>query len=227
MRRSLLVRPSAPIFGIGLNKTGTRSVAQATRLLGLRTLHNGDPELSRRVDESMDRGSSPFDVVDRSFEAIFDVEAVVRRFAQLDERHPGARFILTTRSMEDWIESRRRHVEANRRRHEVGEYDGGFLVVDVPRWEEEWIEHHRAVRSHFDGRADLLELDVTDSPGWEPLASFLGERAPRAAFPWQNRAGRGTYAPEGRLEPLGRRVAYARARASRVLRTAGGRMTGR
>jgi Sulfotransferase domain len=197
---------SAKIFGIGLNKTGTRSLASALRQLGFRTLHRGDVATSDLVDRAIEEGRPPLELVGEQYEAYLDVSAIVRRFDVLDGAYAASRFVLTTSDRADWIESRRRHVLANVQRAERGEYDGPFLEIDEPAWVEEWEAHHAAVLRHFAGRPDdLLVMDVRAGDGWETLAPFLGVRVPRRAFPWENREGRGTYAGGGRLDRVARR----------------------
>ena len=86
-------------------------------------------------------------------------------FELLDEQYPGSRFVLTVRPVDEWIESRRRHVETNVRRQAAGEYTGMFVTVDEDGWREEWDEHVRAVRDYFAGRDDFLEIDLATDPG--------------------------------------------------------------
>ena len=91
--------------------------------------------------------------------------------------------MLTTRPLDQWIESRRRHVERNVVEHEAGRYHGTFLTVDVEGWADEYVEHHRRVAEHFAGRPDLLVLRVTEGEGYERLCPFLGLPRPAAPFP--------------------------------------------
>ena len=104
----------------------------------------------------------------------------------LDGQYPGSRFLLTTRPLERWIDSRRRHVERNLNRKARGEYDGSFLVVDEAKWTDEWNHHHQRVRSYFGERPDFLELDLSREPSWGPLCNFLDLAEP-SAVPWANR----------------------------------------
>lgn len=183
-----------PILGIGLNKTGTRSLADALRELGFRTLHRGDRAASAAVEDDLAHGRPPLTGLGADFDAYFDVEAIVREFARLDAAYPTARFILTTRDLDGWLLSRERHVRGNQERAARGEYDGDFLEVDLDAWSQEFADHHRRVRDHFRGRDDLLEYQV-GVDGWEPLASFLDVDVPRTPFPHRNRRGEGTYRP--------------------------------
>ena len=67
----------------------------------------------------------------------------------LDTQYPGSRFVLTVRPVEQWIDSRRRHVENNIRRKAAGEYDGRFIVVEEEKWRREWSDHLDKVRAFF------------------------------------------------------------------------------
>ena len=95
--------------------------------------------------------------------------------------------MLTVRPVEAWIDSRRRHVERNQARKAAGTYDGNFLTVDEPAWRADWDRHLAAVRAHFAGRSDLVEVDLTHDPAWEPLCTLLDVPAPDEPFPWANR----------------------------------------
>lgn len=200
------------VFGIGLNKTGTRSLASATRLLGLRTMHKGDEATSALVDRAADEGVPLLTHLGAGFDAYFDVHGLVTRFAEVDAQYPGSRFILTTRDLDGWLDSREKHVQANRQREG---YDGTFLTVDRQAWIAEREAHHAAVHAYFAGRTDLLVLDVVDGERWEVLAPFLGVRAPRVAFPWENLDGKGTYRPERAWDRARRRGRYVMARGVR------------
>src|SRR5204863_4300532 len=94
------------------------------------------------------------------------------------------KFILTVRPLEDWLESRRSHVEANNRRRARGEYAGSFLEVDYQGWTAERDAHEERVRAHFANRpGDLLVMDISGGDGWEVLCPFLGIPVPDVPFP--------------------------------------------
>lgn len=184
------------VFGVGLNKTGTTSLAEALRILGYRTLHfEGEgcssQDILAGVGRAVREERHPFAHVPglRNVDAFFDVRAVDRYFPALDAAYPGSRFILHTRPMEAWLASREKHVRRNLEQQARGQYHGGWLTVDVDSWKHLWVDHHDRVRSHFRGRPDdLLEIDVTRGDGWETLTPFLGCREPAEPFPWANRS---------------------------------------
>lgn len=208
--------PSGKIFGIGLNKTGTRSLASALRILGFRTLHKGDAATSALVDQAADDGLPLLHLIGDRYDAYFDVDAIVHRFRELDSQYPNSRFILTTSDVDSWLNSRRRHAEANQRRWAEGRYDGSLLEVDMTGWRHEWEEHHELVRAYFADRSDdLLIFDVRAGDDWTSLAPFLGSPIPNRPFPWENRDGSGTYQSEAAWHRARRRINYAIGRARR------------
>jgi Sulfotransferase domain len=183
--------PRRFVFGIGLNKTGTSSVHEALRILGYRSQHWGGPQARALVRQAMAEGKPMLHYLDPELEAVFDLEEVTYNFELADAQYPGARFILTVRDLEGWVESRRRHVESNRLAKAAGKYHGPFLEIDVDAWVADYLAHAERVRDHFRGRPnDLLELDIAAGDGWEPLCEFLGHEVPGVPFPAQNR-----YAP--------------------------------
>jgi hypothetical protein len=154
--------------------------------LGYKALHNGGLETMASVQKAIDEGKPMLTYLDPSFDAFTDLFGVTYFFFLADVHYPGSRFILTVRDLEDWLESRRRHVE---RDHQVkGSDHPALMPVDIDGWRTEYLRHEAVVRSYFAGRPDdLLVLDITAGEGWEPLCEFLGRPVPDAPFPWRNR----------------------------------------
>lgn len=158
------------------------------KILGFRSLHYGGPATHDAVQRAIDDGAPLLRDLDPRFDTFSDIGLLSRRFRLLDEQYPGSRFVLTTRPVDAWIESRRRHVEFNRRRHASGRYAGDFLTVDEATWREEWEHHVRGVRDYFTDRTDFLEVDLTADPSWGPLCTLLGMPEPTRSFPEANRS---------------------------------------
>ena len=175
------------IFGIGLMKTGTNSLRQALEILGYKSLHGGRPETMWTVQRAIDEGSPMLSYIDPEYEAFTDILGLTYYFSLADVQYPGSRFILTVRDIEDWLDSRRRHVEKNAKLKEAGQYDGVLVEVNLDAWATEYRRHEAVVRAYFAGRpSDLLIFDV-GVDGWEPLCEFLGRPLPEEPFPWQNK----------------------------------------
>lgn len=180
--------PARPrVFGIGLNKTGTSSLHEALEVLGLRSLHWGGPPIRRTVEAALADGRPLLADLDPAYDAFSDVAALSKNFCLLDHQYPGSRFVLTVRPVDDWVASRRAHVERNVELAATGEYRGDFLVVDEDAWRAEWSAHVPAARRYFSGRPDFLELDLGADPGWGPLCTLLDRPVPDAPYPWANR----------------------------------------
>ncbi len=164
------------VFGIGLSKTGTTSLAGALTLLGYRTVH--------------------YPPLDRLPELLADVDAatdtpVACRFRELDERYPGARFILTVRDRPGWLASARREF-AGRPVTEAWKREVRTRLYGVPDWQPAsflsgYDRHTAAVREHFAHRPkDLLVLDIFAGDPWPALCGFLRCPVPAVAFPHEN-----------------------------------------
>jgi hypothetical protein len=174
------------IFCIGLNKTGTISLHQALTALGFSSLHWGG-QASRRAVEQAIRENKPLLEHLGDYDAYSDIQRLSVNFDVLDQQYPRSRFILTTRDVEEWLDSRRRHVLRNRERKSRGEYDGTFLEIEPDRWRAQFVEHHERVEDYFRGRDDLLVMRVTEGDGYELLCPFLGVPTSSEAFPWSHR----------------------------------------
>ena len=174
------------IFCIGLNKTGTISLHQALTDLGFASLHWGGPASRRAVERAIREGAPLLEHLG-DYDAYSDIQRLSMSFDVLDQQYPGSRFILTIRDVDEWIDSRRRHVERNRERKERGEYDGTFLDIEPERWRRQFLEHQARVEEYFDGRNNLLVMRIIEGDGYERLCPFLGVRQPSSRFPWRHR----------------------------------------
>lgn len=175
------------VFCIGLNKTGTTTLHQAFEMLGVRSLHWGGPTSGKKVGRALREGR-PLVEDFPGIEAFSDIAGLSKRYAILDEQYPEARFILTTRPMEGWIESRRAHVLRNRERAARGEYTGTFLEIEPDAWRAEFEAHHAGVAEYFGDREDLLTMRITEGDGFDVLCPFLGLPVPAEPFPHRHKA---------------------------------------
>jgi hypothetical protein len=181
----------AKVFGIGMMKTGTWSLHEALGTLGYKSLHNGGLETMKLVQQAIGEGKPMLTYLDPSINAFSDVFGITYCFYLADVEYPGSRFILTVRDRDDWLDSRRRHIEKDQRTRAAGQHpDGheGVMEVDLEGWATEYARHEAAVRAYFADRPDdLLVFDLIGGDGWEPLCEFLGHAVPDAPFPWENR----------------------------------------
>lgn len=181
------------IFGVGLNKTGTKSLSRAVEILGFSSIHYAGHNTNDAIERAILEGKPIFSYCPRAIrksDAYFDIPATERHFDVADRQYPGSRFILHTRDLDAWLDSRERHVLRNQRFVAEGRYKGNWLDVDRAAWTEEWHTHHQRVRRYFADRPeDLLEVDVVRGDGWDKLAPFLGRPIPDEPFPFVTSTG--------------------------------------
>ena len=177
---------SMRIFGVGFNKTGTTSLHRALLALGFTSLHWGGPPVRYAVEGALAEGRPLLSDIEQ-VDAYSDIEPLYRNFDIVDRQYPGSRFVLTERDVDEWIDSRRRHVERNRRLRAAGHYHGAFLDIAPDQWRRDFEVHYAWVKQHFAGREELLVLRISDGEGYEQLCPFLGVDVPEHPFPWSNR----------------------------------------
>jgi hypothetical protein len=171
------------VFGIGLSKTGTLSLASALVILGYRTIHY--PMTMEQIDIN---------------DASMDV-TVSCRFDELDSLYPGSKFIFTIREMSSWLKSCEDHFTrrilldllSERTRALIvkarkGMYGTEFFDRDV--FKDVYVKHTKKVYDYFRDRPqDLLIMNICEGDGWSRLCPFLGHSIPDAPFPHRNESG--------------------------------------
>jgi len=179
-------QPHPRIFCIGLNKTGTKSLARAFELLGLRALHDAR-RATPAIERAAEQGLALLTWID-DYDCYTDAP-FYRWYRQLDEQYPNSRFIFNTREDEAWMQSRiARDRRWNATRRQPGEpprpCDRERLLALKHRREAE-------INTYFAARPqDLLILDLCAGQGWAEICAFLGLPPPRSAdgelhaFPW-------------------------------------------
>jgi 3'-phosphoadenosine 5'-phosphosulfate (PAPS) 3'-phosphatase len=175
------------IFGIGLSKTGTTSLANALQILGYKTKDNiGVVKYAAGDLSSMD-----LNVVD-AHDAVTDTP-IPSFYRELDATYPGSKFILTVRDSKGWSTSCRKqftrpHTERQNEAHRRLFSDlYGTDVFEEEGFASGYRRFVDGVRDYFKGRPqDLLVLDVSGGEGWEKLCAFLNRPVPDIPFPKAN-----------------------------------------
>jgi len=178
---------TSKIFGIGLSKTGTTSLANALELLGYRT--KDYIGVTKYVQG--DVGSIDLDTIDKH-DALTDTP-IPSFYRELDVRYPGSKFILTVRERASWARSckkqfTQRLAEVQNDAHKRLFIDlYGTDVFDETQFERGYEFFVKGVLEYFANRPnDLLVIDVTGGEGWEKLCRFLGKPTPDVPFPKAN-----------------------------------------
>lgn len=180
------------VFGIGLNKTGTRTLYKAGKILGLKAQHwtpqnftyyrNGKMEELFSVAEEYDLLCDwPWGLV---------VDDLVSKFGT------DTKFVLTYRmTPEHWFRSIVRHARANdsKRAREVRKAIYGS--ADPASNKKQYIDFYRShvdkTKRYFRNRSmegQILEVSWDSGHGWLQLCPFLNCDVPKNNFPHENRS---------------------------------------
>lgn len=173
------------IIGIGLNKTGTKSLGYCMQHWGFSHVSCSEEAFKLWCNSDFEKLLSWVEIYD-SFEdwpwPLF--------YQRIDRNFPGSKFILTKRkNPETWFESLcahadrtgptvyRKYVYGNEMPHAYKEHHIKF-----------YLDHLYSCREYFKNRPrDYLEVCWEDGDGWEELSRFLGLPLPLVAFPHENR----------------------------------------
>jgi hypothetical protein len=173
------------VFGIGLNKTGTSTLAACLRELGFR--HTScDLELTREVR----RGNMApvYDRADRY--GSFEDWPWPLVFEEMDEQYDDAKFVLTRRSSPKvWFSSLKRHaLRTGPTEYRAIAYGDEMPLGKRREHIRQYRAHNAAVRNHFADRPNrLLEVCWEEGDGWHELCDFLEKPIPDTDFPHERK----------------------------------------
>ena len=191
------------VFGIGLSKTGTSSLAVALERLGYNTIH------WRWGGKIV--GWTAFSY----FDAATDINTSAQ-FESLYYSFEGSKFVYTTRDLDSWNTSIENHfsryfgitspadIRAKYTERDFwGESDHGWdwhnairriqiwnaLYAPHNSWEEAYLSYDERVRNFFQDKPEdrFLKMSIVDGDQWEPLCDFLGLDIPDRPFPHANK----------------------------------------
>lgn len=184
------IEPMTKIFGIGLGKTGTTSLTDALKILGYAVYHwPCKPKYIRRL---LDGDFRLHDL--EEYDVILDCWPLIH-WQQLDRWYPDAKWILTIREEESWLESNRFHMDRSPMTPERAKFAKeyyrialyGTYVFNRDQWRDRYRLHNKAIREHFGER--LLEMNIVAGDGWPELCEYLGHEIPvDQPFPYSNKA---------------------------------------
>lgn len=160
------------IFGIGLSRTGTRSLADAFQLLGYNFIHN--PGRDGLFESQLDGAC--------------DI-SVTRYYKELDKTFPNSKFIHTIREKEQWLVSIEAHLKRkpskNRTERIIGNRIAIYGQVEFNKnlFSKKYDQHYNDVDTYFKERPeDLLIINICEGDGWEKLIPFI-----YGTFPHKNK----------------------------------------
>ena len=169
------------IFIIGFNKTATRAFHNLFKASNIKSVHWDNGDLAKKIVDNH-KSDKPLLNGYEEYQAFSDMEFVSKTltlyphrtlFKKLHHCYPGSYFILNTRNVYDWIESRKAHA------------DGLYLSLCMKAndlteeeltalWLEEYYFHCNEAIQFFKGYRKFISLDIER---FEPevLKSFLCE----------------------------------------------------
>jgi len=174
------------VFGIGLNKTGTKTLAECFRTFGFNNY-----SYDQRLLE---------DFFNNKLESIYKVSDTYSSFEdwpwpliykEMDEKYADAKFVLTMRKdPETWFSSLCKHSDR------TGPTLAKYLVYGyhMPHQMsnshiEYYLRHAVNVREYFKGRpGKMIEVCWDTGDNWKILSDFLETPIPDLPFPHRNKS---------------------------------------
>ena len=178
------------VFGIGLSRTGTKSLTMALNNIGNNVIHY--PNDQKTLKELI-AGNYNFSCL-QNFDGITDI-TIAPFYAQLDKLFPDSKFILTLRDRKAWLKSledswRNKPLIDDSSNHliqlrivlRMAVY--GTCVFNEERLSYVYDLHYKNVLDYFKDRPEsLLVINICDGEGWEKLCPFLGYPITDEPFP--------------------------------------------
>jgi len=177
------------VFGIGMSKTGTTTLAACLETLGFLPHSGFEPQLKRWLEQGKDiERILTFAQDYRSFED----SPWYHLYTELDKRFPGSKFILTVRKdSETHAQSSWAHGLAKGTRS--GEITDEYRKKKIAVYEK----HNNQVLDYFRARPDdLLVMCWEKGDGWEKLCPFLGMPVLSVPIPHRNQGRYQSILPE-------------------------------
>lgn len=164
------------IFGIGLAKTATTSLARAMSILGFKSKH-----YSFNIENDL-----------KKYQFINDVP-IQSRYKEYDKRFPNSKFILTIRDELSWLVSIQKQFLKYKRPKNSFFYNNwveqfGFFGTSNEMFLKKYREHKIEAEEYFKGRNDFLIMNIFSGDSWEKLCSFLNIKIPNIDFPYLNKS---------------------------------------
>lgn len=168
------------IFQIGFNKCGTKTLFSFFQRNNIPSVHWHGGQLARCFLERRNRGEDPFsdyrnitffsDMIYLSNEELIEP---YRDFEYIHRYYPDSFFILNTRPVEKWIQSRLKHGDWAERYRRALRLKSIEDVIG--HWRLAWHEQHFRVLKYFESFPErILLFDIeTDQP--KKISEFLNK----------------------------------------------------
>ena len=162
---------------IGLQKTGTTSIANALRKMG-RSMGHATTRLAREVDWSMLDPTMQIEKI--AVDVLAQNDGVSDSpygfiYEAIDEAFPRTKFILSIRDTQSWLESYRTFFPDQNNRLRQWMFGVPTFRGHEEVYRDVFDNQNNAMRRYFAQRpADFLEMNLAEGDGWAKLTGFLG-----------------------------------------------------
>jgi hypothetical protein len=155
------------IFGVGLQKTGTVSIAEALRILQFRVFHNTQGNID--------------DIIE-SYDAVFDIFHDKSNLFKALKKYPDAILFWTIRPKEKWIISMVIH-NLHARLSFAKDRE-----IDTREYDSRWESHKKFVEDDLVGKFNVVKIDTEslNEDGWSKICGVLKLEVPNISFPIKN-----------------------------------------
>lgn len=168
------------VFGIGLSKTGTTTLAALLNKSKIKTCHYPSEQQIK-------------DIFDGKYDGACDV-SIIPFYKKLHIIYPDAKFIYTIRNKEQWLISAERHFTKTNP-YKIDEWKKtirlavyGQVEYDKKVFSDAYDNHDKNVKEYFkDKQKSLLILDICGGDLMEKLFSFLEIEHKNGHFPFPQR----------------------------------------
>lgn len=163
------------IFGTGLSRTGTTSLHEALKALGIFSTHHA-PFLFPAIKDNV-----------KALDSILEYDAFIDTpfsylFKELDIAYPGSKFIHTERDATSWINSFKWLLGNSST--PMSRWFYGTENGNTDKYVERYVAHQAEVKEYFQDRPqDFLILNLGEGNGWQKLCDFLDKPIPAEAYP--------------------------------------------
>lgn len=180
------------IFGIGMHKTATTSLHHALKALGVDSAHWQNAHWAKAIWHEMTSAGHSL-TVEKHY-ALCDLP-ITLLYKELDTAYPGSKFILTTKSEENWLQSVCDHwsYDYNKYRaswdtdpftHRLHNILYGRKAFDADIFLARFRRHNAEVMEYFKDRPrDFTIMDMDEDAGWKELCPLVRQPIPNIPYP--------------------------------------------
>lgn len=172
------------VFGIGMFKTGTKSLGAALSILGYNGIYRpwfvlkdsrGRTDNWNREPEAWPKYFPQIRARAEGYNAFSDAPWIFL-YRQLDNWFPGSKFILTIRKDSKTLA-----------KSDLNQWRNKPDKPTLQQFIDRYIEHNKRVVEYFKNKDNFIVMCFERGDGWKKLCRFLGKPVPKRPFPHVNK----------------------------------------